>query len=763
MSRVIVANNASGEEEHQNELKQRDENQQLLFNHINEQIVKNAKVVEENERLESELQQRAESAAPSTALDDAGNASAGISEEQHRDLTEKHDELSKKYQDLSQKVKYLEKKNTSVMQKNRDMKESVRAWQQYADRMKVHQRPKATTAADGTPSRLLAVPHNDEAPPHMPSSPGSVSATRTSLQRTDRGRSSPAPVGPLAGGAEEVSREDEDLSPSASVTPRGPSTASSHEHQGAASNLPSLSNRLEKARQYHVETNAVPTSSQTTVDEVTDQLVRRTQYADDENEDDLPQVVSERSLKRKRGQRSRMEVYSGRSSDGTPAKPHRVKDEPMSSPPPLAHILTRTETIDLDETVPRGADVAGALQRKPSWHSHATGTIRHQRSGSAPFTQTARRVDLKTAHMAREQMSNIQAKLQTAADEMRALSEPTGPLLQDQHILQPIDVNVVTQTPERSSNKRMKQAANMLIEHDILAESGEAPPPVDGDELRLPPSAARARLQRMRAVKEPKAPTSQLQQTSTTGSPLVKQEPMQSRSKSASRAAEPSPGPSPQSRVVQGRPNQPDEIVSDGRPVWSMRAPDKRAAPRKENPSPSEAHSRLRDKPLQELRTSDFKPNPVYNNGYTYAFSEAVRKRGDRLCLPGCTNEQCCGSHFRRLAEALAPLLSAEEEALLEDYLGDAYNTVMSTQMSSDERAELILQARTKKIAKDSGKHRETYERRRTPPGFWRVDFPSTQSQEMDRGRAKELEVKAVQERWLEAHKKGGRWMFRDE
>ena len=133
------------------------------------------------------------------------------------------------------------------------------------------------------------------------------------------------------------------------------------------------------------------------------------------------------------------------------------------------------------------------------------------------------------------------------------------------------------------------------------------------------------------------------------------------------------------------------------------------------------------------------------------------------MCLPGCTNEQCCGSHFRRLAEALAPLSPAGEEALLEDYLGDAYNTVMSTQISSDERAEMIMQARTKKIAKDSGKHREVYERRRTPPGFWRVDFPSTQSQEVDRGRAKELEVKAVQDRWLEAHKKGGRWIFRDE
>ncbi|KAF3050825.1 hypothetical protein E8E11_006583 [Didymella keratinophila] len=751
------------EEEHQNKLKQRDENQQLLFNHINEQIVKNARVVEENERLGTELQQRAESAAPSTTLDDADNASIGIPEEQHRDLAEKYDDLSKKYQDLSQKVKYLEKKNTSVMQKNRDMKESVRAWQQYADRMKLHQRPKAATAANETPSRMLAILHHDEAPPHIPSSPGSVGAARTSLQRADRGQLSPAPVGPLAVGAVEVSREDESLSPSASVTPRGPSTASSREHQGAASDLAALSNRLDKARQHHLETNAVPTSSQTTVDEVIDQVTRRPQSADNEDEDDLPQVVSERSLKRKRGLHSKMEVCTGRSSDGTAAKPHRVKDEPMSSPPPLAHILTHTETIDLDEAVPQGANVAGALQRNPSFHSNATGTIRHQRSGSAPFTQTTRREDAGMEYIGRDQMPNVQVRLQTAADEMRALSEPTGPHLQDQQILQPLDPNIVAQTPERNTNKRMKQTENKRFEHGVLAESGEAPPPVDEDELRLSPSAARARLQRMRAAKESKTPTSRLQRTPTTGSPLVKQEPMRSPPLAASRAAQTPSGPNARTPALHARSKQQDEIVTDGRPVWSMRAPDKRPTPRRHNPSLSAVQSRLRDKPLQELKTSDFKPNPVYNNGYTYAFSEAVRKRGDRLCLPGCTNEQCCGSHFRRLAEALAPLSSAEEEALLEDYLGDAHNTVMSTQMTSDERVELILQARTKKIAKDSGKHRETYERRRTPPGFWRVDFPSTQSQEIDRGRAKELEVKAVQERWLEAHKKGGRWMFRDE
>jgi hypothetical protein len=194
-----------------------------------------------------------------------------------------------------------------------------------------------------------------------------------------------------------------------------------------------------------------------------------------------------------------------------------------------------------------------------------------------------------------------------------------------------------------------------------------------------------------------------------------------------------------------------------------MRASDERPnVPRRSLPS-TERQSALRAKPVRELRVHDFKPNPVYNHGYTYAFSETVRKRGDRMCLPGCTNAECCGSDFRRLAEALHELSASQEEEMLEEYLGDAYDTVVSTQMAPDERAELVLQARTKKIAKESGKHREAYERRKTPPGYWRVDFPSTQEQQRDKVRAKEQEIKTVQERWLEAQKKGGRWVFRDE
>ncbi|KAL1607499.1 hypothetical protein SLS59_002467 [Nothophoma quercina] len=682
------------------EWKKRDENQQLLFNYINEQIVKNARVVEENERLETELQQRAESTAPSTAVEDAAAASTGVPEEQHRELTEQYDELTKKYQDLSQKVKYLERKNSAVMQKNRDMKESVRAWQQYADRQKPNPKLKATARADERLSANLVIPPSDEVPPHMPSSPRSISTVRTPLLRADRGRSSPAPDLPLTEaetGREAVLYGDGAYSLSTSVTSRGPAATSNNEFQGAA------------YRRLNADVSGAPNSSQTTVDEAGDQANRRIQAGALEDEDDLPQVVAERSLKRKRGQPSKIEVYTGCSSDGTPARPHRVKEEPPSSPPPAMHLLMRTETIDLDEPAPEDSD---------------------------------------------------------AAAEMRALSEPMGPpLIIDQHVLQPLDSNVVAHTPERDPNKRLKQAGTRHFEHGILAESGEELPPMDENELRLPPSAARARFnQRLRAAKTPQTPVNRLERTPTSGSPLVKEEQMPSPPMTIVRSEDtPSGSRGLRKSSLNVCTNQQEDIVLDGRPVWSMRASEKRHSAQRSNISPSDRQQRLRYKPIKELKVHDFKPNPAFNQGFSYAFSEAVRKRGDRLCLPGCTNPECCGSTFRRLAEALEPLPAPQEEAFLQEYLGDAYNTVISTQMSSDERAELILQARTKKMAKENGKHREAYERRRTPPGFWRVDFPTTQEQEEDRVRAKEQEVNAVQERWLDAMRGGGRWVFRDE
>ncbi|KAF9701775.1 hypothetical protein EKO04_000331 [Ascochyta lentis] len=756
------------EEEQKSELKQKDENQQLLFNHINEQIVKNAHLVEENERLETELQQRAESTAPSTTFEDATTTSAGVSECEHRKLAEKYDELSKKYQHLSQKVKYLERKNNAVMQKNRDMKDSVRAWQQYADRQKPNQTLKGAPRLDEGPSKLLNIFHNDEAPPHMPSSPRSVSTVRTPLLRADRGHSSPAP-GVLLTDPEAVYEatvyQDEEHLPSASVTPKGPIAANRSEPQSVARGDSLLNVKSDRGGRLRAENSGAPSSSQTTVDEGADQANRHIQAVDIEDEDDRPQIVSERSLKRKRGQQPRIDIYTGRSSDGTPAKPYRVKDEPLSSPPPAVHVLMRTETIDLDDPAPSDLEPTRPPQKSPLMYPNSTGTFRHQRSSSMPSSQGANRDNTQRDHRASDEISDTPASLQVAAAEMRALSELTDPHSDDHLILRSLDPNAIAQIPERSPNKRLKQAEARRIQHSILAESGEVPPPVDENELRMSPSAARARFkQRMRATKTPQTPVNSLQRHLASGSPLVKQEELRTPPANAPRPAQTPSGSSASRRPApNARADQQNEIVPDGRAVWSMRAPEKRLSAQRTSTSPSSMQLRLRTKPVKELQVRDFKPNPAYNQGYTYAFSEAVRKRSDRLCLPGCTNPQCCGSTFRRLAEALDPLSASQEEALLEDYLGDAYTTVICTQISSDEHAEMILQARTKKMAKDVGKHREAYERRRTPPGFWRVDFPTTQEQEEDRVRAKEQEVKTVQERWLEAQKKGGKWIFRDE
>jgi len=51
----------------------------------------------------------------------------------------------------------------------------------------------------------------------------------------------------------------------------------------------------------------------------------------------------------------------------------------------------------------------------------------------------------------------------------------------------------------------------------------------------------------------------------------------------------------------------------------------------------------------------------------------------------------------------------------------------------------------------------------RSPPGFWNADFPSTQEMEAEREEAAKREKQTVQDRYREAMRPGGRWLFRDE
>jgi len=176
---------------------------------------------------------------------------------------------------------------------------------------------------------------------------------------------------------------------------------------------------------------------------------------------------------------------------------------------------------------------------------------------------------------------------------------------------------------------------------------------------------------------------------------------------------------------------------------------------------------RLRFKPQSELRLDNFKINPKSNDGYRYAYSEVVRNRDERSKLPGCVDPACCGPAFRELALAergTGPRTSEEQAAdmqLLERFLGDESYRLFT--MTKEEKDELWLKAKTQEIADRSGKHRHRFTRMRSPPGFWRTDFPSTQEIAEEKEEALRRAREAIQERYREAMKPEGRWKFRDE
>ncbi|KAH0541864.1 hypothetical protein FGG08_003669 [Glutinoglossum americanum] len=200
---------------------------------------------------------------------------------------------------------------------------------------------------------------------------------------------------------------------------------------------------------------------------------------------------------------------------------------------------------------------------------------------------------------------------------------------------------------------------------------------------------------------------------------------------------------------------------------------------RLEPPNLDTAHysRRLRDRPLQSLTLGDFKINPNYIRGSDFAFTETVRDQDQRKCLPGCIRPTCCGGTFRKALELGGIPISGpsktkllwnssqeqedEEQALLEDFVGDDRHLLH--ELTPEARCELVIQARTKQFADKHGRHRQAFERRATPPGFWRADMPTSQELEQDREEAERREKEVVEERYKEARRGKGKWIFRDE
>lgn len=190
----------------------------------------------------------------------------------------------------------------------------------------------------------------------------------------------------------------------------------------------------------------------------------------------------------------------------------------------------------------------------------------------------------------------------------------------------------------------------------------------------------------------------------------------------------------------------------------------------------------LRTRPLEDLTLDDFKLNPNYIGHH--AALDVVRDRDTRRCLPGCTRP-CCNTSFRAMVEAGArpelpsgiassspagsqgsdtvELLNAEDRRLLHHHLGASYSREFVNGLSEEALQELLVQARTKLLSDRHGRHKRVWERAKSPPGFWRADMPNTQEEETDRDEAARMVRERVRERWEDARRGSGRWMFRDE
>lgn len=218
-------------------------------------------------------------------------------------------------------------------------------------------------------------------------------------------------------------------------------------------------------------------------------------------------------------------------------------------------------------------------------------------------------------------------------------------------------------------------------------------------------------------------------------------------------------------------PRQSAHLLASPRAILSRdRAPKNASILRDEMPhgrSLNKEDGPLRERPIEALRPEDFKPNPLYNDGLTFVYDEVVRGKDARAALSGCIDPNCCGKTFRRFA--LAELESvgssvtrrAEDVGLMERYLGDeAFKLGM---MTRDEREEAWLKAKTWELANKFGKHRQRYSRMSSPPGFWSMDFPSTQERAEELRQAEEIRKALVIERHREAMRCDGSWLFRDE
>lgn len=158
----------------------------------------------------------------------------------------------------------------------------------------------------------------------------------------------------------------------------------------------------------------------------------------------------------------------------------------------------------------------------------------------------------------------------------------------------------------------------------------------------------------------------------------------------------------------------------------------------------------LRDRPIDQLRLSDFKPNPRWLDSHGMSYDEFLYGQNK--------------ARIEELAKTLPsmPGQNLTDDELLVEMLGPGRESEIA-KMASMARTNLLNEAKLRRVASAFGKQRVDYDRENEPPGFWNIDMPGTQEEEGNRRIAIERDRAEVKRRYDDAMSGQGRFVFADE
>lgn len=164
----------------------------------------------------------------------------------------------------------------------------------------------------------------------------------------------------------------------------------------------------------------------------------------------------------------------------------------------------------------------------------------------------------------------------------------------------------------------------------------------------------------------------------------------------------------------------------------------------------SKAGVSLRNTPIDQLRLSDFKPNPRWLDSHGVSYDEFLYGNNK--------------ARLEELAKTLPTLPghNVTEDELLTEIMGAGSKNAIS-KLTPIARKNLLHEARLKRVASAFGKTRTDAGRENDPPGFWDMDMPCTQQEAENKRIASERDKVEVKRRYDDAMSRQGRFIFADE